>query len=221
MNKKEILDNFKLWLQEHGDEAFEKINDFLSQQSNEFYSKHNYEDERKARQAWVSIIGRVLGSITRIILEEFCDENGLGITSDRELNNPELEKVKHNIKVVFGKHSLLPDGDIIIYKKSNYQVIAILSVKNSFRERYTETPYWKLKLASGETTRNIRLLMVTPDKDDEISSKNDSRKARIVLEHELDGIYIAKPEQSFESSDKIKSIKHLVTDLEKIIEGNQ
>jgi len=57
--------------------------------------------------------------------------------------------------------------------------------------------------------------MITPDKDDEISSFLNPRKSRIVMEYELDGIYLAK--DNFDSSTKIKSINYLINDLEELI----
>jgi len=88
-------------------------------------------------------------------------------------------------------------------------------LKNSFRERYTETPYWKLKLLQSEITKNIKVMMITPDKDDEISFSNPPHKARIILEYELDGIYLAKKE--FNRSEKVKSISELIDDLKRLI----
>lgn len=81
---------------------------------------------------------------------------------------------------------MLPDGDIILYQtnKDNVKILAILSVKNSFRERFTETPYWKLKLLQSPTTSHIKAFMITPDNDDEISFKDKPKKDRIVMEHE-------------------------------------
>ncbi|MFN4280718.1 BsaWI family type II restriction enzyme [Thermosynechococcus sp.] len=221
MDKKQILDRFETFLKENGDAAFEKLNEFFYQQSKHFYSNHSYGDNKTARQAWVSTIGQVLEEIVKRLLRDFCNSHGLGMTSDRELIKPktaELEQVRRNVEVFFGKYSLLPDSDIIIYKKNNCRVIVIISVKNSFRERYTETPYWKIKLSNYNTTRHIRVLLVTPDKDNEIS-KISPKKARIVLDYELDGIYIAK--EDFDRSDKIKSINDLLGDLETILRENQ
>jgi type II restriction enzyme len=175
----------------------------------------------KARQSWVATIGRNLEKIIEMLIIDFCKEYNLLITNDKILkrNNlpKELDLVKRAILVDFGNYSLLPDGDIIIYKNTNElpEIIAILSVKNSFRERYTETPYWKLKLLQSEITKNIKVMMITPDKDDEISFSNPPHKARIILEHELDGIYLAKKE--FNRSEKVKSISELIDDLKRLI----
>jgi len=178
----------------------------------------------KARQSWVATIGRNLEKIIEMLIIDFCKEYNLLITNDKILkrNNlpKELDLVKRAILVDFGNYSLLPDGDIIIYKNTNElpEIIAILSVKNSFRERYTETPYWKLKLLQDKITQNIKVFMVTPDKDNEISyiySKRGIRKPRIVMEYELDGIYLAK--EKFDESEKVKSIDKIFEDLERLI----
>ncbi|MDR0607324.1 MAG: BsaWI family type II restriction enzyme [Candidatus Peribacteria bacterium] len=84
----------------------------------------------------------------------------------------------------------MPDADLIVYSTINEKVKihCILSIKNSFRERYTETPYWKLKLLKNKNTADIKVFMITPDNDDEISfnKNNTPRKARIVMECGLD-----------------------------------
>jgi type II restriction enzyme len=92
-----------------------------------------------------------------------------------------------------------------------------LSIKNSFRERYTETPYWKKKLLENENTKDIKVFMITPDNDDEISFNlnNKPRKSRIVMEYELDGIYLAR--EKFDGSGKIKNIRELKNDILKLV----
>lgn len=58
--------------------------------------------------------------------------------------------------------------------------------------------------------------MVTPDKDEEIAFiRKVPRKARIVMEHELDGIYLARDD--FKPSPKVKSFTELVKDLERVV----
>jgi len=156
------------------------------------------------------------------MITKFCEENNLKITKDKNLKtkklNRELSTIKRLISINFGEYMLLPDADIIIYTSNPIKIIAILSIKNSFRERYTETPYWKLKLLQDEITKHIKVFMITPDKDNEISfikSKRGIRKARVVMEYELDGIYLAKEE--FDESDKVKSIENLFEDLKNLI----
>lgn len=226
-----IIERFLQFKEQFGNEVFSRLNEFFDREKETFYNEKipywinqgctNDEAVIKARQGWVSTIGRNLEKVIEILIEDFCNENNLKVTNDKTLKkqnlSTELDLVKRLILVNFGEYALLPDGDIIIYKLFNNQpqIIAILSVKNSFRERYTETPYWKLKLSQNQITKHIKVFMITPDKDDEISYSNNPRKSRIVMEYDLDGIYLAKDD--FDSSRKIKSINSLINDLKELI----
>ena len=68
---------------------------------------------------------------------------------------------------------------------------------------------------------DIKVIMITPDPDNEISVIKNKlgrpTKSRIVLECELDGVYIAKSSEEIILSDKIKSLDALTIDLENII----
>ncbi|MEZ4812969.1 MAG: BsaWI family type II restriction enzyme [Caldisericia bacterium] len=233
MNKysEKIFLDFKRFHQKHKKLAFQRINLFFGEQKIEFYEakRLEYESdkipkdsiENKIRQSWVTTIGATLEKIVELLIEDFCAENNLRFTSDKKLKKinleSELDLVKRKVLIHFDEYSLLPDGDIIIYRMidKNPDVLAIISVKNSFRERYTETPYWKLKLLQSDVTKSIVVFMVTPDKDDEISFSANPRKARIVMEYELDGVYLAK--EDFDRSKKIKNISELVDDLKRLV----
>jgi len=226
-----IIDRFLLFKERLGDEAFSRLNEFFDGEKEIFYREKipywrskgcSYSEATiKARQSWVSTVGRSLEKVVEILIEDFCNENNLKFTNDKILKkeklSSELDLVKRLILVNFKEYALLPDGDIIIYKLDSNQpkILAILSVKNSFIERYTETPYWKLKLSQSQITKHIKVFMIAPDKDDEISNSNNPRKARIVMEYELDGIYLAK--DNFNSSPKIKPIGLLIDDLKDLI----
>jgi len=226
-----IIEKFLQFKDEFGNEAFSRLNEFFDIEKETFYNnkiphwiKQGYTNDEaviKARQGWVSTIGRNLEKVIEILIQDFCNENNLKVTNDKILKkqnlSTELDLVKRLILVNFGEYALLPDGDIIIYKliKDQPKIIAILSVKNSFRERYTETPYWKIKLSQSQVTNHIKVFMITPDKDDEISNGQNPRKSRIVMEYELDGIYLAKDD--FDPSQKIKSINFLINDLRDLI----
>ncbi len=73
------------------------------------------------------------------------------MTNDKVLRakriNSELDKVKRALLVHFGGYSVLPDGDIILYQtnKDNVKILAILSVKNSFRERFHRNALLEIK----------------------------------------------------------------------------
>lgn len=228
---KKIANDFRDFLLEKGNEAYSHLKDFFVIQKEQFYTAKidelkeqglNEQDAiNKARQGWVSVIGRGLESVVEILITDFCKQHSLKMTNDKILRaknlNAELDSVKRMLLVHFGDYSVLPDGDIILYKIENNlpKILAILSIKNSFRKRYTETPYWKLKLLETDATKHIKVFMITPDNDDEISFSQNPKKSRIVMEYELDGIYLAK--NTFDKSNKVKGIESLLIDLRKLL----
>ncbi|GAA7875800.1 BsaWI family type II restriction enzyme [Helicobacter pylori] len=223
-----ILERFKAFMREQP-EPYKFLQVFYAQEKERFlndkmndYIKQNKSKEEAsilARQGFVSAIGRVLEKIIELLLKDFCIKNNVKMTNDKVLRaksiNGELDRVKRALLVHFGGYSVLPD--IVLYQasKDNVKILAILSVKNSFRERFTETPYWKLKLLQSPITSHIKVFMITPDNDDEISFKDRPKKARIVMEHELDGLYLAK--SHFDQSSKIKGIESLLEDLKRLL----
>ncbi len=194
---------------------------FLNDRMNDYIKQNKGKEEASilARQGFVSAIGRVLEKIIELLLKDFCIKNNVKMTNDKILRakhiNGELDKVKRALLVHFGEYSVLPDGVLYQTSKDNVKILAILSVKNSFRERFTETPYWKLKLLQSPITSHIKVFMITPDNDDEISFKDKPKKARIVMENELDGLYLAK--SHFDQSSKIKGIESLLEDLKRLL----
>lgn len=192
-----ILERFKDFMREHP-EPYKFLQVFYTQEKERFlnqkmsdYIKQNKSKEEAsilARQGFVSAVGRALEKIIELLLKDFCIKNNVKMTNDKILRakriNGELDRVKRALLVHFGEYSVL--RDIILYQtnKDNVKILAILSVKNSFRERFTETPYWKLKLLQSPVTSHIKVFMITPDNDDEISFKDKPKKARIVMEHE-------------------------------------
>lgn len=155
---------------------------FLNHKMNDYIKRNKSKEEASilARQGFVSAVGRALEKIIELLLKDFCIKNNVKMTNDKILRakriNGELDKVKRALLVHFGGYSVLPD--IILYQtnKDNVKILAILSVKNSFRERFTETPYWKLKLLQSPITSHIKVFMITPDNDDEISFKDKPKK---------------------------------------------
>ena len=164
-----VVQNFLSFYSLYRNNAFKKIKEFLSNQKEIFYENKISELQNnglskeeaviKTRQGWVSVVGRSLEQIIEIIICDFCDKHKLKITNDKILKSKNLDEelnlVKRAILVDFGENCVLPDGDIIIYKivEKRVKILAILSIKNSFRERYTETPYWKLKLSENNLTK--------------------------------------------------------------------
>ncbi|MCQ6253401.1 BsaWI family type II restriction enzyme [Methanocaldococcus sp.] len=174
----------------------------------------------KANQSWRTYIGHRIQDVIYNLLKKFLENSELKVTTDKVLSSQnlseELDKVKRLIAVSYGKYLFLPDADIIVYKveNNNVRIIAIISVKNSFRERGFETTYWKLKLKESPVTSHIKVFLATPDKDNEISYKcpnGKPKKMRIILEYELDGIYFLKDD--FEETEKAKHFEKIVEDI--------
>jgi type II restriction enzyme len=233
MKYQDLEKEFLKFKNKNGNSTFSKLGEFFNGIREIFEKEKNLEyknleldiqkSNQKTRQSWVAFLGSALEKIIFILISGVCEKNNLKVVSDKVIKSNNLDKeldlVKRALMVYFGEYSLLPDADLIIYSllKDNVKVHCILSIKNSFRERYSETPYWKIKLSQNENTKNIKVFMVTPDNDDEISFSisKKPRKARIVMEYELDSIYLAK--ENFDKSDKVKNIKELGRDILKLL----
>ncbi|GAA6985137.1 hypothetical protein HpCHC71_01440 [Helicobacter pylori] len=117
---------------------------FLNDKMNDYIKQNKSKEEASilARQGFVSAIGRVLEKIIELLLKDFCIKNNVKMTNDKILRakriNGELDKVKRALLVHFGGYSVLPN--IVLYQtnKDNVKILAILSVKNSFRELQME-----------------------------------------------------------------------------------
>ncbi|MBI5159790.1 endonuclease [Candidatus Micrarchaeota archaeon] len=233
MTEPNLDEEWVSFAKKHGEKAYHLVDQFLTDVEEE-YKKRKIDEFRKggvdyqtavvkARQSWVAYVGGQLENVIFLILEPFISKKGIKLIRGNVIkgNNlsTELDMLRRALLVHFNEYSHLPDADLIIYKTngSNVKVIAILSMKNSFRERYTETPYWKLKLGQSEVTRNIKVFMVTPDRDDEISNGKKPSKARVILEYELDGVYITKEKQEFDASAKVGNMNDLITCLEGLL----
>ncbi|MEM4257217.1 MAG: BsaWI family type II restriction enzyme [Candidatus Diapherotrites archaeon] len=233
---RELEQKWNAFIQKHKELAHGKIDQFLTDLEKDYKNKKIKEFQAsgadystavvKARQSWVIYVGDRLETIISYIIEPFANKYGARIVRDKEIQrsklNVEYDSVRRNLLVHFDKYSYLPDADLIIYKynKGEAKVLAVLSVKNSFRERYTETPYWKLKLEQSEITKPIKVFMVTTDRDNEISFIKRPSKARVILEYELDGVYITKNKGEFDSSNKIGNLGNLLDDLTKLLKKN-
>ena len=211
----EINDISKLLEKERKEYMKRKIKEY----ENKGFSKE--EAINKANQSWRTYIGARIQDVIFKLLEKDLRNTGLKLTTDKALSSKilsvELEMVKRKLVINYGDYLFLPDADIVIYKncpKNDVKIIAIISVKNSFRERGFETTYWKLKLLESPITSNIKVFLATPDKDNEISykaPKGRPKKMRIILEYELDRLYFLK--ENFEETEKVKHFKEIVNDI--------
>ena len=84
---------------------------------------------------------------------------------------------------------IFPDVDLLIVKENKVEVI--ISCKTSLRERLTETAFWKRELERFETTRNIKIVLITTNKDDELQQDLN----RYILLHVLNCTFITDPQK--------------------------
>ena len=181
-------------------------------------------------QKWRNESGKMLELLVMYYIQDTISQSGCEMTTDEEVGKAQggvLEKVGHNIVLKYGEYYILPDGDIIIYDSQNGDVKAIISCKVSVRERFAQTLYWKLKLSLNERTSKIKMYFVTVDKEWnekktgfkksslDIQRGKDPTKPRILLEHEMDGVYVTREMNS--ESEKVKTFDKFIEDLKNIL----
>ena len=201
--KKEIGDNF---IKSIFDEIKEK------------YKKEKREEGKDANQSWNSWSGKALQELIKFIVNDFISslKFPIGITDDVSLRKKklpaELDKVRRNIEIFYDSYSIIPDADIIIYDKSSYRIIAVLSCKASMRERVAQSAYWKLKFQYNDTTKDILYYLLSPDNDGDFVHVGEKiSRDRIIVEYgEIDKAYIFR---DIPESDKVKNFSKIFNDL--------
>ena len=97
------------------------------------------------------------------------------------------------------------------------KVLAVISSKVTLRERIAQTGYWKLKLLSDETTRHIKVYLISPDEDGTLTKDyNPPKKAKAIIETDLDGSYILT-EAELGESEKVKPFRYFIEDLKAVL----
>ncbi len=175
-------------------------------------------------QSWRAFKGKNLEKLIVYIIQSEVENLGLKIIDGNKLERTkeanlsiELSKVKRNLLIDFGEFGYhLPDVDIIIYKPTNFEVVAVLSSKVTLRERIAQSGYWKLKMSSQQLTKHIKVYFVTPDEDGTLTSKEPSKKGRAIVEIDLDGSYVLS-EAEIEESNKVKRFDKFIEDLKHLL----
>jgi len=216
----QIIIDFQLLLDQNEQKALGGIDLFLKSYQEKFVEiksnelvkngKTPLEAVNSARQSWRPLVGNILVNLIKIGVDKLAVELDFAVCEDKNLKSKsisnELFEVKKAILINYGEFVLIPDGDLILYRFDELiqkaEVLAILSFKTSFRERFTETPYWKLKLKEQKTTENIKVLMVATDNDDENFTSNKTHLQN--LENNFDYIITENNlEKSFEYLKKL------------------
>ncbi|OIO49789.1 DNA modification methylase [bacterium (Candidatus Gribaldobacteria) CG_4_10_14_0_2_um_filter_41_16] len=175
-------------------------------------------------QSWRAFKGKNLEKIIIYILKDVINNLGLEVVDGNKLEktnsanlSKELSLVKRNLLVDYGEFGLhMPDVDIIIFDLKTSKVIAVLSSKVTLRERIAQTGYWKIKLASDEATKHIKVYFVTPDEDGTLTIKKPTKKGRAIVEVDTDGSYVLS-ETNIEESNKVKMFDKFIDDLKKLL----
>jgi len=178
---------------------------------------------RDHEQSWRAFKGKNFEKLIRYIMKSKIEAIGLKIIDGNKLEAksllPDMSQLKRNLVVNYGEFGMhLPDVDMVVYEPKTIRVLAVISSKTSLRERIAQTGYWKLKLASDELTEHIRVYFVSPDEDGTLTSfnQNSIKKARAIVETDLDGSYILT-EEDIQESDKVKTFDKLIEDIRQLI----
>jgi type II restriction enzyme len=174
-------------------------------------------------QSWRAFKGKNLEKLIVYILDREVRELGLELVQGHQLernsNLPStLANVKSNLLLDYGaqgKH--LPDVDIIIFDPADSNVLAVLSVKVTLRERIAQTGYWKLKLLNNPLTEGVKVYFVTPDEDCTLAVKIPAKKGRAIVEVDTDGSYVMS-ENAIEESEHVKTFDKLILDLKTLLD---
>ena len=180
-------------------------------------------------QSMKAVGGHGLQKLVRVLVEDAVNalnrEHGLSLrcTSDAELKrrNPpaNLDRVKRNLLIDYGPYGMhLPDADVVVYHAETFAVICIVSCKTSLRDRLKQTAYWKLKLQQNPFTNHVRVCLMTPDKDSELSeNRHPHRKNYAIASTDLDATYLLRP--SFEATAMIKPFTDFASDVSDWMSG--
>ncbi|RKU20142.1 DNA modification methylase [Candidatus Poribacteria bacterium] len=201
-----------------GKEAYRYVSDVLEMAKEPHrrdFLKRNPKGNHQ--QSWNNFKGNCFEKLLQHIITKSVEPFGLKVVNDKELKKKRLSEqlvaVKRNLVIDYGKYGMhLPDADIVIYNPKKCRVIAVISCKTSLRERIAQTGYWKFKFWENEITKHIQVYLVTADTDNTLTKIEPFKKARAIVEIDLDGVYVLTKENLHES-DKVKLFEHFIEDF--------
>ena len=221
MDIKDLIRIYEKKKGEFGPEAYRHISNVLKEAKEQHKQEFQGIDHE---QSWRAFKGKNLEKlIAHIIIDEVralglevVNGNTLERTNAENLSKA-LSKVKRKLLIDYrGFGYYLPDVDLIIYKPDTSEIVAVLSSKVTLRERIAQTGYWKIKLASDEATRHIKVYFVTPDEDGTLRVRKPAKKGRAIVEIDTDGSYVLS-ETDIEESDKVKMFDKFIDDLKSLL----
>ena len=221
MTIKDLIKIYETKKKKYGTQAYRYISNVLREAKDQHEKDFTGNDHE---QSWRAFKGKNLEKLIQYIIADEVQDLGLEVINGNILErtnganlSKELSLVKRNLLVDYGEFgSHLPDVDIIIYYPQTSKVVAVLSSKVTLRERIAQTGYWKIKLASDEATKHIKVYFVTPDEDGTLAIKNPTKKGRAIVEIDTDGSYVLS-EMDVEESNKVKMFDKFIDDLKRLL----
>ncbi|MBE0431092.1 MAG: DNA modification methylase [Dehalococcoidia bacterium] len=221
MNIDDLIRIYDKKRERYGAEAYRQVSNVLREAKEQHEREFGGVDHE---QSWRAFKGRNLEKLIKYVIIDEVRELGLEVVNGNTIertnsrNLPKgLSKVKRNLLVDYGEFGCyLPDIDLIIYRPDTSEIVAILSSKVTLRERIAQTGYWKIKLASDEATRHIKVYFVTPDEDGTLRLRRPAKKGRAIVETDTDGGYVLS-EADVEESDKVKMLDKFIDDLRRLL----
>ena len=234
MTIQDLIKIYETKKKKYGIQAYRHISNVLKE-AKELHKKDFSESEKNKEkvskggipdheQSWRAFKGKNLEKVIEYIITDEVTALGLQVVNGNSLErtngknlSKELSQLKRNLTVDYGEFgSHLPDVDLIIYDPKTSKVVAVLSSKVTLRERIAQTGYWKIKLASDEATKHIKVYFVTPDEDGTLTIKKPTKKGRAIVEVDTDGSYVLS-ETNIEESTKVKMFDKFIDDLKKLL----
>ncbi len=221
MTINDLIKIYETKKKKYGLQAYRHISNVLKE-AKELHRKDFLGNDHE--QSWRAFKGKNLEKLIEYIITDEVRAlglelvNGAGLERTGSANlSKELSLVKRNLIVDYGEYGAhLPDVDMIIYDPKTSKVVAVLSSKVTLRERIAQTGYWKIKLASDEATKHIKVYFVTPDEDGTLTVRTPAKKGRAIVEIDTDGSYVLS-ETEIEESDKVKMFDKFIDDLKKLL----
>lgn len=153
--------------------------------------KEFYDKEKSRNQAWKTCKGHLYEYAIFKAINQVVQKNEVLRDRFKILMGDDALQQYGDRVVIKNWSDIFPDVDILILDKSTDQVKVIASCKTSLRERLTETAFWKRELEKNRSTRDIKVIFITTDKDNELRIDTN----RYILLHVIDCTFVTNPEK--------------------------
>ncbi len=171
-------------------EALKNFDEVSEKQLRDILSSY-YPNERSRNQAWKTCKGSLYEyAVFRYVQHVIEDDANLKDKIRVEMGDDVIDYHKDQV-VIKNWSDIFPDVDILLVSKETKHVLAIISCKTSLRERLTETAFWKRELEQTKGMKEMKLVFVTTDKDNELKTETN----RYILLHVVDYTFITNPEK--------------------------